>query len=357
MDEGRKVIGFLVNPKAGYGILMNRPGSDSIGHFDPHKSRSVSLAVKFLEPFLGSQLDFMTAGGYMGEIPLRRAGFSSLEVIYRPGDVTTSADTVEFVRKLNGRNPDILVFLGGDGTASDIASALSADIPVIGVPAGVKMHSSVFAISVDHSRQMFSAWLSGSVRYEDGDVVDADEAAMLEGRQCLAVKGYLKVPVSGHMILTAKREYESTDIMGAVEYIIEKMENGVSYVIGSGSTCKAIVRELGFSTPFYGVDVIMNGKLVKENADSSFLTEYVSRNRSKIILTPIGGQGFIVGRGNRQINDDVLKNIGEEDLIVISSAEKIRDLDNLILDSSLWKSEYVRVIYDYGRFRMVRLVR
>ncbi len=291
----------------------------------------------------------------MGEDSLKGAGISPVTAFQAAGGRTTSEDTVECVRQLNRCGLDILVFFGGDGTAADVSSAILPDLPVIGIPAGVKMHSPVFAQSLEHARRMFKEWLSDGFEYRRLDVVDAEEKAMMEGKQLLEVKGALLVPASSHMMIEAKREYESTDIMGAVEYIIEKMEPGTSYIISTGSTCKAIVSELGFETPYYGVDVVRDRELIRENADSGFLSEYSAANRCILVLTPIGGQGFIIGRGNRQIDDSVLKNIKQEDIIVVSSVEKLLDLEFLAIDSGVWGNDYIRVLYDYGRFRLMRV--
>lgn len=352
-----KKVGFLVNPKSGYGIQLNRPGSDLIEDYDPEKSKAAIIAGEFIREFKNVDVHFLTAAGYMGAGVLKSAGVQSVDVIHTPSSIPERADTLSFISELNRHEPDLLIFFGGDGTAVDIYSALAEDIPVIGIPSGVKMHSSVFAITAEHGHSIFRDWLSGAMDYGMADVVDADEKAMMEGINVFEVKGALLVPKSNHMLLTSKREYESTDIMGAVEYIIEKMEKDVSYIIGSGSTCKAIVSELGFKTPFYGNDVVLNGKLVAENADSKFLSEYSAGNRTCLILTPIGGQGFLVGRGNRQIDDSVLRNINAEDITVIASAEKIRDLKGLIVDSGIWRKEWLKVMYDYGRFRMMKVLK
>lgn len=357
MKESTKKVGFLVNPKSGYGISMNRPGSDLIDSYDPEKSRAADIARSFIREFRETGVTFLTASGYMGGNVLIQSGINSVEIIHSPDPVPEKEDTLAFVSELNRHNPDLLIFFGGDGTAADISTVLNDKIPVIGVPSGVKMHSSVFAINPEHACSIFRDWLAGSLEYRMADVVDADEQSMINGINVFSIKGALLVPESKHMLLSSKREYISTDIMGAVEYIIEKMEEDVSYIIGSGSTCKAIMRELGFRTPFYGNDLIRNGKLMLANADSKFLSEHAARNRTCLVMTPIGGQGFIVGRGNRQIDDSVLQNIRDEDIIIIASAEKIRDLDGVIMDSAIWEKDWLRVIYDYGRFRMMKVLR
>lgn len=353
--ERKKIVGFLVNPKSGYGIALNRPGSDLIEDYDPAKSHSVVIARNFARHLKVPGIRLITAGGTMGEKILRDSGVEDMEVIYSPSSLPGRKDTLEFLKRLNDRRPDILLFFGGDGTAADISSVISEVIPVIGVPSGVKMHSSVFAVSPEHAVRIFSEWLSDGTEFERADVVDADEAAMMKGTNIFSLKGTLLVPASPHMILSSKREYQSTDIMGAVEYIIEKMEEGVSYIIGSGSTCKAILRELGYETPFFGVDIVRNRKLVAENAERKVLEECASKGRASLILTPIGGQGFVVGRGNRQIDDSILKNIRQDDLTVIASSEKLRDLDTIVLESEVWKEKWIRVIYDYGRFKLMKV--
>lgn len=357
MGTEERRIGLLVNPKAGCGVESNTPGSDLIEYFEPATSQTVRTAIEFLRDIKGEDLVFITAEKYMGQVSLEKAGITEFRIIQENDGNTSREDTVEFVKSLNETNPEIVVFFGGDGTAADICSVLRDDIPVIGVPAGVKMHSSVFAISPQHALDTLGDFLAGGVDTEMADVVDVDEESMLKGIYQLDIKGSLRVPVSRHIILSSKREYESTDVMGAVEYVLEKMSDDTSYIIGSGSTCKIILRELGFVTSFYGIDILKNGKLVAENADRKLLREYVKENKSVLILTPIGGQGFLIGRGNRQIDDSILSHLDPENLIVISSIEKISDLKCLILESEVFKPDYIRVLYDYGRFRVIKVER
>lgn len=356
MSSTTRKVGLLINPKSGYGISLNLPGSDNIEEYNPEKSHSVKIAEKFLKQCVNKNINFITAGSYMGEETLRKSGIESYEVIYEPGKIPSREDTIHFLDKLNNSHPDILLYFGGDGTSADISSALDSEIPVIGIPAGVKMHSSVFSITPEHGLRLFMDWLSGTMEYENCDVVDIDEQLLVNGEISYSVKGALKVPVSVHMLLSSKREYSSTDVMGAVEYILENMEKDVNYFIGSGSTCKYITSELGFKTPFYGIDIIRNRKLLKENADRNILLKESSIRRSVLILTPIGGQGYVVGRGNRQIDKSVLNNISFFDIIIIASSEKLNDLDFIVMDSSPYDQNWIRVIYDYGRFKLMKVV-
>ncbi len=357
MSENNRTVGLLINPKAGYGIRMNRPGSDTVKNFSPEKSETVARAISFLRKFRDENLLFVTAGYYMGEFELKAAGISSYVNVYHPKKVSDREDTLNFVRAVNKENVGLLLFFGGDGTAYDISSVVRKDLPVLGIPSGVKMYSSVFAIDLEHAQDTFSRWLSERMEFTVADIVDADEEAIMEDRFSLNVRGALLIPASDNIVMGSKREYQHADVSGIVEYIIEKMEPNRSYFIGSGSTCKSILRQLGIITPFYGVDIIKGGKLIRSNADAKFLSRYSSRERTSLILSPIGGQGFLVGRGNRQIDDSILKNIRNEDIVIISSPEKIVDLKHLYIDSRIWKPSYVRVLYDYGRFRIVKVKR
>jgi predicted polyphosphate/ATP-dependent NAD kinase len=105
------------------------------------------------------------------------------------------------------------------------------------------------------------------------------------------------------------------------------MEDGVLYVIGPGTTTRAIADELGLPKTLLGVDVVLDGKLVVTDANEAQLLVLLDgRQETRIIVTPIGGQGYIFGRGNQQISPQVIKRVGRDQIMVISTPDKLHAL-------------------------------
>lgn len=352
-----KTVAVLVNPRAGYGLTVNRPGSDTLASYDPGRSPTVRTAIEFLANIRDMDIEIVSCDNYMGGYELRQAGISRFRVVYSDPPISERDDTVNFIRIINGIPIDLLLFFGGDGTASDISSVIDENITVIGIPAGVKMHSAVFAISPQRALATMRAFLGVGVETGFEDVVDADEENLLAGKQVLSVKGRLRVPITEDMILESKREYSDPSVMGAIEYIQERLESEMSYIIGPGSTCKLISSISGESPPVYGIDVMRGSVMVRANAPMDFLDEYTRKNRCRLILTPIGGQGILIGRGNRQLTPDVISRIADEDLMVVSSFEKLSGLKHVVIQYGFCSIRYIKILYGYGRFRAVPVVR
>jgi len=101
-----------------------------------------------------------------------------------PDPTETTADhTARVVEAfVAGDDPvDLVLFVGGDGTATDVATVLErtgAEIPMLGVPAGVKVYSSVFAVSPEDAAAVAATFS----RTERREVMDIDEDAYREGR-------------------------------------------------------------------------------------------------------------------------------------------------------------------------------
>ncbi|WP_171823343.1 NAD(+)/NADH kinase [Thermogymnomonas acidicola] len=238
-----------------------------------------------------------------GEQEIVECGLSDYEVIHSPpGSPTSARDTEEFCRKALEEDADIIVFVGGDGTARDVTGVVDRNIPVLGVPAGMKMYSGgVFASSPEAAAAVLDSFGSSSqISLEEADVVDADEISMSRGGSLRLVNyGKALVPGSGGVVACPKFDMGgSPDSSDIVEYIIDNMRDGVAYVVGTGRTCKSLVRALGEETNEFGVDIVLGGRVVVRDATEERIFNEVSRRESVAILSPIGGQGgFILGRG------------------------------------------------------------
>ncbi|GGM73918.1 ATP-NAD kinase [Thermogymnomonas acidicola] len=350
-------VGFLVNPVAGSGLYRSLRGSDTmreqVGNY------AHTRALTFLRS-LRSRPHLLTCSGPMGEQEIVECGLSDYEVIHSPGSPTSARDTEEFCRKALEEDADIIVFVGGDGTARDVTGVVDRNIPVLGVPAGMKMYSGVFASSPEAAAAVLDSFGSSSqISLEEADVVDADEISMSRGSLRLVNYGKALVPGSGGVVACPKFDMGSPDSSDIVEYIIDNMRDGVAYVVGTGRTCKSLVRALGEETNEFGVDIVLGGRVVVRDATEERIFNEVSRRESVAILSPIGGQGFILGRGNRQISRRVMEKVTWPNVLVISTLQKLLSTPQLRIDSEYAGlpgfNGFTKVLYGYGLFRMLRV--
>lgn len=355
-------IGFFINPLAGYGITSNAKGSDDLIMRDYGESRSVVKGKRFLEGIVKSGIDFFVPSGIMGAETLEEAGISHYEVIYEPAERTSAKDTMRLVERFCEIGVDLIVFVGGDGTARDILSARRCNTPVLGIPAGMKMYSSLFCISVrsgiDLVKQLSDEGINETSMAE---VVDIDEEKFRKGELDISLYGEVEVPVTPLVVSESKSEYSNVDVSGVSEYIQEKMKDGVYYIVGPGSTCKSVLPESVGSTNLLGFDIILNRSLIAQDADEKTMLHFLGEGRCVLIISPIGGQNFLLGRGNRQITRRIVQGIGWDNIWVISSQEKLNGIANLYVDidnsQEVKIPGFIKVLYGYGRFKMIRVKR
>ncbi|MCL4341208.1 MAG: ATP-NAD kinase family protein [Candidatus Thermoplasmatota archaeon] len=350
-------VGMFINPVAGCGILLGLKGSDRLTYsMCPHPV-SLELAVSFLKELKDSEIEFIIPSGVMGERAFKEAGMTNYSVIYTTGENTDSSDTLAFLKALKQKDPDMLVFFGGDGTARDVVDA-APSFPVLGVPAGSKMYSSVFAISVKAAVEVLRDFKAGRItEISEAQVIDLNEDAYSSGRLETRMYGELFVPRSSRIVTESKAEYTDDYVEEAAEYIAEHMEKDTDYLIGPGTTCKRILAFLGLQGSLLGFDLVRNGKVLDMDMTEDRIYNTVN-DATKIIISPIGGQGFLLGRGNRQLSSRALRKINLSNIIIIASAEKLASVTRLYVDTGPEKlsfPEYVKVIYGYGKFKMMRV--
>lgn len=349
---------FLINPVAGCGQFLNLKGSDTLTPSTCPRFISLEKGIEFLNEVKDLDVTFVTASGSMGESAFKSAGVGNYKVIYSYVGECQASDTIEFVRKLRETDADILVFFGGDGTARNIVDA-ECHIPVLGVPLGTKMFSSVFAISFQRAVQVFRDLASGKeMSFSGAEVIDLDEASYAEGKISISAHGEMTVPQSEMILSESKAEYPATSVSGIAEYIVEKMEENTNYITGPGSTCKSVNEMLGAGGSLLGFDLLRNGKLVKADLSENEIFS-AADNRTILVLSPVGGQGFLIGRGNKQLTSRVIEKIGFGNILIISSEEKLRQIPGLYVDINGFKGTlpgYVKVLFSYGRYKMLRLL-
>jgi NAD+ kinase len=333
MADHMRRIGVVVNPIAGMGGRVGLKGTDNKVEEARRRGaepRSPDRAVQALSHMAqqGVDVELLAYGGLMSEGEAREAGFDPT-VVGHPGDEDTSAeDTRQAVREFVSEEVDLALFVGGDGTAVDVAETLvelDADTPMLGVPAGVKVYSSVFAVTPRAAGRIAVTF----DRTERREVNDIDEDAYRGGDVNTELKALAWVPV-GEDVQSSKQVGGGTVEQLAQAAAGEMLEeSGVTYVLGPGSTVDAIKTELGFDGTPLGVDVWRDGEvLVRDATESDILADLGERNI--VVVSPIGGQGFVFGRGNPQISPAVIERSEAE---VVASRQKLDDTGVLRVDT------------------------
>ena len=338
-----KTIGIIVNPFAGLGGRVGLKGSDgeelrekafSLGAVSEARNRTAQ-ALSYLVT-LQNELRILAGEKEMGEEALKDVQLTPFAVISTgSGENTTRKDTIACARKMKEEGAQLLLFAGGDGTARDIMEAVGCDIPVLGIPAGVKMHSAVYAKTPKLAGLAAHHFLSGgSVEIREAEVMDIDEEAFREGRVKAKLFGYLRVPYESKNMQGLKSpspESEGESLLGIAEQTAGRMERDMYYVIGPGTTTREVMKVLGLTNTLLGVDVVKNKKLVASDIAEEELYSLLKGNAFRIIITPIGGQGIILGRGNQQIGPKVLSLCRKEDLTILATKEKINEIYERVL--------------------------
>jgi len=363
-------IGFVVNPIAGMGGTVGLKGTDGA---DVQKE-AVARGAKKLSPMKagealesiksgGTVPEILTCSGEMGELELDSRGMR-YRVVYRSAANTTGADTKEAARRFVAEKVDLILFAGGDGTARDLLEVVDGRIPILGIPSGVKMHSAVFALRPENVGGIVEAFASDGAT-KDADVLDVDEEAFREGVLRVRLFGIAKVPDEHAHMQSSKMVYHSgtadEEARELGQYVAETMETGVSYILGPGSTTEAIAQSLSQPKTVLGVDVFRDGKAIILDADEAALLRLLSEtDKVSIVVTPIGAQGFIFGRGNQQISSKVIANVGADNVTVIATPSKLAgtpvlrvDTGDKSLDDALRGSR--RVVTGYKRRKLARV--
>ena len=361
-----KTIGLIVNPVAGIGGRVGLKGSDGadilaraleLGAKPEAPGRAVA-ALKGLES-VRDQIRLVTAPHEMGEDEAREAGFEPVVV----GDIdsghTKPADTQEIAKLMAAEGVDLIVFVGGDGTARDLYAALGEDVLALGIPAGCKIHSAVYAINPDNAAKAIAAYVRGeSLTTKEAEVMDIDEDLFREGQVDARLYGYLKVPDdSKHLQCTKSGRCASAEdeMEGIGQYVADEMKPGVVYCVGTGSTTRYVMNELELPDTLLGVDIVIDEELVLADATEQQVYDYVKDREAYIIVTVIGGQGHIFGRGNQQFSPRVIHAVGKDHIIVIAAREKIEQLGNAPLRVDTGDEEldrelggYIQVVVGYA---------
>ena len=342
-------LGFVVNPIAGMGGRVGLKGTDGVEVLERARSlgaipESPGKAKKALEALVSvkDKIELFTYPGEMGENEARIG----------------PEYTEEAEKKMLEEGVDLIIFAGGDGTARNIHNAVGTKVPVIGIPAGVKIHSGVYASHPRAAGEIALKFLQDDeMELKETEVMDIDEEAFREGVVTARLYGYMNVPLEPALVQFQKSgaiESDEEAIDGVTINIIEEMEDDVVYLIGSGTSTRPIMEELELPNTLLGIDIVENKKLVASDVTEKEILDYIEGKKAKIIVTIIGGQGYIFGRGNQQLSAEVIKKVGKENIIIISTKNKLLSLDGrpLLVDTgndevNQMFNGYIRVLINY----------
>jgi len=362
-------IGFIVNPIAGMGGSVGLKGTDNL-YDEALRLGAKPVAPEKARQFLIYAMEYVleheiiSCGGEMGEIILKSLNLKNYEIVYYPGGKTTREDTIECAKILS--NSSIIVFVGGDGTARDIVKAIDEKVPILGIPSGVKMYSAVFASSVHAGSETLRFFLEGKAQLMERELMDINEEMYRKNSLDIKLYGYAKVPYVPDYVQNSKAEIYSTeeeeDKQGIAEFFIDTMDMDALYLLGPGTTVKKITELLNLNGTLLGFDALYKGKIIANDLNEKLILELLDKfNKITIVLTPIGNQGFILGRGNLQITERVLEKIRKEDIMILATPSKLSGIKNLIIDIGDQVLEkkftgYYKVITGYGRMKMYKVI-
>ncbi len=340
-------LGFLVNPIAGLGGSVALKGSDGVDTAaqalalgaTPKANLRASLALQVLLPYKDKIIVY-TAANEMGENSARALGFM-VEVIYQyAGEHSGPQDSENFVKAIQSKSIDLLLFAGGDGTARNVCHQVDGQFPVLGIPAGCKIHSGVYALTPTAAGRVVELMLNNElVSLTDADVMDIDEQAFRKGIVKARRYGEMQIPSQLQYIQAVKSGGKETDelvLMDIAAHVVELMDEEL-FIMGSGSTVASVMEELAIDNTLLGVDLVQEQQLVASDIIESQLFQAISESKQavKLVITVIGGQGHIFGRGNQQLSPRIIRAIGKDNIIVVASKSKLQALAQrpLIVDT------------------------
>lgn len=366
------LIGLIVNPIAGMGGRVGLKGTDGEEALKealarggkpwaPQRARETLSHLRDR----GRHIIWLTWSGEMGQLLLSEIGFSYEVVGRTEGRRTTAEDTKEAARRMVRRGVKLILFAGGDGTACDIVDAIDMESPILGIPAGVKMFSAVFAPTPKAAAELLIKHLYGETQIVEREVMDVDEEAYRAGRLAATLKGYAKTPYAPLLLLGGKETVISRDeeLMkeAVAARVVEMMRPGAIYILGPGSTVAKVAELLGLNKTLLGIDVVEDRRLILKDASEEDLLRVAKEGETWIILSPLGGQGSLLGRGNQPISPRVIKRVGVERIIVVATPNKLRGLQALTVDTGDPELDeelrgYRRVITGYHEERVMRVI-
>jgi predicted polyphosphate/ATP-dependent NAD kinase len=367
-------LGFIVNPIAGMGGKVGLKGTNGVvneaiarGATPVAPKRGIEFLRALKKDMDEGQIEILTCPDVMGENEAKQAGFEVQLLPMRIGEKTTAEDTKTATKLLVKAHVDLMVFVGGDGTAKDIHDALRErnETLVLGVPAGVKMYSGVFAVNPAAATDIVVAYARKQAEVVEFEIIDADEAAIRSDSFAIRLYGYLKGPfvplqTQGSKQISPETVDEKENQAAIAKFIIEEMKPDGTYILGPGTTVRFVAEMLGVEKTVLGVDIYRQGKVLLDVDEKKILETVEDWKNTWIVVSPIGHQGILLGRGNQQISPDIVKRVGKDHLIAAATRSKLQDIEGRILRIDTGSEEvdnmlrgYIRVVTDYGEWRVM----
>ncbi|MDO6571475.1 ATP-NAD kinase family protein [Gilvimarinus sp. 2_MG-2023] len=326
-----------MNPYAGLGGSVALKGSDGSHTRDQAmrlgaQPRALDRMHRALAPLQGAAVELYGYAGDMGQAAVSELTLPFHVIGAAATNPSGDADTRQLAVALQAQGVDLIVFAGGDGTARIVADAIGTRVPVMGVPAGVKIHSGVYAITPEAASRVLLNLAQGHwAPLVDAEVRDIDEAAFRQGRVRARHYADMRVPLEDDAIQQVKNAGAAVDELAQLDVaaeVVERMDDDTLYLLGPGSTTRAVMSELGLEATLLGVDIVHSGQcIVADATERDILNAMASHlGPTVMIVTAIGGQGHILGRGNQQFSPQIVRQVARQNLWVIATTEKLKTL-------------------------------
>ena len=374
------LVGFVVNPIAGMGGRVGLKGTDDMeaearrrGASPVARARAQAM-LQDLKARLSKEtdkpaIDWIACAGEMGANVLAEAGFMIARVVPAE-EASSSRDTEAAAASFLAAGVDLVLFCGGDGTARDIASVIGQRTPMLGIPSGVKMYSGVFGVSPARTAEILLRFLKGELRLVEAEVLDLDEERYRNGEWVVRLYQTVLTPfeptytqLSKQLIFETSDAEVKSEIASYLAEIIAGDPDAL-FILGPGSTIEAVAREMGIPKTLLGIDAVVDSKLAgRDMSERDILALLVRHPRCKLVLSPIGAQGFVLGRGNLQLSPEAFRRIGIRNMVVAATPAKLArtpvlrfDTGDPSLDSELAALGYLPVVVGYRRHRLMKIV-
>jgi predicted polyphosphate/ATP-dependent NAD kinase len=368
-------VGLVINPVAGLGGPAGLKGSDGEDIQQEALRRgaiphSTDRAVSFLRELvrLNVRHELVCGPGPLGEDATREAGLgrSAVVVPVAVTGTTTASHTRAVVTELSALELDVITFVGGDGTARDVAACLDPDDVVLGIPAGVKMQSGVFARSPESAAALVAQLAQDRASTSTAEIVDIDEQARRQGIISSTLYGRVKVLGSGRQVQGGKlgsRPESRDSLAGLAKECHTRMDRDALCLLGPGTTVSAVANGLNLKSTLLGVDVVHRGRVIAADCSAAQLHDLTRGQRIQVVLSPIGGQGFLFGRGNQQLDAQILHQLDPQDVFIVCTPEKLGELGGgplyVDVEDAVLRSKFTglrRIITGFRQEAVVQLV-
>jgi predicted polyphosphate/ATP-dependent NAD kinase len=370
-------VGFLVNPIAGMGGRVGLKGTDgkaeearklgAVPVAGEHAAAMLAELKRIMADDMGS-IEWLTCSGDMGADLLEEQGLA-FAVLHEAGSRTGAADTLATARKFVEAGADIVVFAGGDGTARDVCSVLKRKIPMLGIPSGVKMHSGVFGVTPAKTAEVLAGFVRGGLKPADVEIMDLDEDLYRKGEWVVRLYDSALTPFEPTLVQTSKEmvtEASDADIIAEIAEFVDELardEPETLFILGPGGTTEAIGRRLGMDKTLLGVDAFAGGSQAGKDLNEDRLLKLLNKyNKIRLILSPVGSQGFVLGRGNLQLSPTVVRRVRRDDIMIVSTPAKLAktpvlrfDTGDAELDRALAGKGWFPVVFTYRTSRLVKV--